>query len=332
MHGSNALLTHYDGLDLVVFQASGVDTLTFLQSQLTQDVERLKVTDVKPEQSAVLAGYCTAQGKLLADMVLLPGTTENELLGVIKADVLSAFLKRLRMFVLRSKVTLEPVALTASGVAISSDMLDQAENALGYGLPRATWATVATEDGVWVSAPSAESRLLRFWWLADAAQNEAVISRLGCDLATSDDHGAWAVMDLQAGLPWIEADTQDLLIPQTVNLDLIQGVSFTKGCYPGQEVVARAHYRGTVKRRMQLASLTPTESTIKPSDDIFCPADGPNPCGRVVSVARSKDHTWLLFEAPLKLTQANPPAALHAGAVDGPLLAQQPLPYSVLPA
>ena len=67
---------------------------------------------------------------------------------------------------------------------------------------------------------------------------------------TRTDADAWRAADLAAGIPWIGAATQDLFIPQTVNLELIQGVSFTKGCYPGQEVVARSHYRGTVKRRM----------------------------------------------------------------------------------
>lgn len=333
MYGSNTLMTQYVGLDLAVFTVTGADALPFLQSQLTQDVEHLIADNAHPIPTSVLAGFCTAKGKLLANMVLSPTATENQFLGMAKADVLPAFLKRLRMFVLRSKVILEPVSLSVSGIVIAADDLQQAETALGHPLPHAVWATVVAENGVWVSAPSADNNILRFWWIADTNQSETLTNCLGQNLTVVDSADDWSVMDLQAGLPWIEADTQDLLIPQTVNLDLIQGVSFTKGCYPGQEVVARAHYRGTVKRRMQLGHINTDRSAnvaIKPGEDIFCPADGPSPCGRVISIARDATHTWLLFEAPLKITQAEPAATLHVGAVDGPILEQQALPYSVV--
>ena len=333
MQGSSALFTRYVGLDLAVFSAAGQDMLTFLQSQLTQDVARLQ------KDEAALAGYCTAQGRLLANMVLAPTATENFVLGLIKTDVLPAFLKRLKMFVLRSKVSLEVTEQTVSGIAVATDDLDRAEQALGHALPRTVWASVAADDGVWVAAPSAEPALTRFWWIADATQTDALTKRLGDELTTLNDQTTWHVMDLQAGLPWIEASTQDLFIPQTVNLDLIEGVSFTKGCYPGQEVVARAHYRGTVKRRMQLAvfdKTDTTDTTVKPGDDIFCPSEGPNPCGRVISMAHDHERTWLLYEAPLKHTQALVAApleaSLHAGATDGPALTPWALPYSVMPA
>ncbi len=320
---TKALISQYVGLDLLVFTANGTDAFGFLQSQLTQDVNRLK------SGKAALAGYCTAQGRLLANMVLAPAGLPDTITGIIQREILPNFLKRLRMFVLRSKVSLETAEQQVTGIIVETDHLAQVAQALGYTLPQAVWDTFTCDDGIWIAAPSADASLARFWWVADLSQVAALNTRLGPDLISDEAVNAWAVQDLQAGLPWIEDTTADLFIPQTINLDLTEGVSFTKGCYPGQEVVARAHYRGTVKRRMQLAQLEGKLVPIKPGDDIFCPADGPDPCGRVVNVARDGENTWLLFEAPMKLTQTGKGGALHVSAADGPMLAMADLPYAI---
>ncbi len=320
---AKALISQYVGLDLVVFTAHGVDAFGFLQSQLTQDVDRLK------SGKAALAGYCTAQGRLLANMVLAPTGSADKVMGFVHRDILPNFLKRLRMFVLRSKVTLEPTEHQVIGITVEAAHLASVAQTLGYALPRADWDTVNTGDGVWIAAPSAGATLARFWWLADESQVTALTARLDTDLVKLESSNTWVVQDLQAGLPWINDSTVDLFIPQTINLDLTEGVSFTKGCYPGQEVVARAHYRGTVKRRMQLAHLGGELLPIKPGEDIFCPTDGPNPCGRVVNVAYDGEKTWVLFEAPVKLTQTGESAALSVSSIDGPKLAMTDLPYSI---
>lgn len=321
---AKALISQYVDLGLVAFTARGTDAFGFLQSQLTQDVERLK------SGKAALAGYCTAQGRLLANMVLAPSTSEPDAVtGFVQQEILPNFLKRLRMFVLRSKVTLEPVERRVSGIVIETGKLAQAAQALGYDLPQAVWDTVNSHEGIWIAAPSADASLARFWWVADASQAAALAKRFDGEIVTHASGAAWAVQDLQAGLPWINDTTVDLFIPQTINLDLTEGVSFTKGCYPGQEVVARAHYRGTVKRRMHLAKLDGQPAPIKPGEDIFCPADGPNPCGRVVNVSFDGNETWLLFEAPMKLTQTHESGALRVTAVDGPMLMLAELPYAI---
>lgn len=321
---TKALIVQYVDLDLVVFTAHGADAFGFLQSQLTQDVDRLK------SGKAALSGYCTAQGRLLANMVLAPTTGAPETItGIVQREVLPNFLKRLRMFVLRSKVTLEPSSRRVSGMVVETAMLAQTAQALGHPLPEGVWETVNSNEGIWIAAPSADATLARFWWVADDAQAAALSERLDTSLVTHESGHAWAVQDLQAGLPWINDTTVDLFIPQTINLDLTEGVSFTKGCYPGQEVVARAHYRGTVKRRMQLAHLDGEQAPLKPGEDIFCPTDGPNPCGRVVNVASDGEKTWLLFEAPMKLTQTHESGALRVRAADGPVLAMAELPYEI---
>src|SRR5690606_22333859 len=145
--------------------------------------------------------------------------------------------------------------MTVLGISLAKDVSQtQADNlqhpstALlleqAAGLPEnpAPWTVVPTDAGDWIAAGRTQGEPAR-WWLATAASTET-------DNLPQTDHAAWQVADIAAGLPWVQAAIQDVFIPQTLNLDLIDGVSFTKGCYPGQEVVARSHYRGTVKRRM----------------------------------------------------------------------------------
>jgi len=123
--------------------------------------------------------------------------------------------------------------------------------------------------------------------------NASSISELE-GLFVESSTGQWQAADVRAGLPWITAATRDLFIPQTLNLDLIEGVSFTKGCYPGQEVVARSHYRGTLKRRMAMGWTTAQE--VAPASDIVASSDLEHPCGRVINQSWDGSKQWLLFE------------------------------------
>lgn len=233
---------------LSVFEAKGLDALTFLQGQLTNDIVAPGIGQSR------LAGYCTAQGRLLATMVLgqLPNAEEVPTVrGLIRTDILTAVLKRLSMFVLRAKVTLRAEDLHVAGVCAPASQLAAMASELGHPLPTAQWETLHTATGTWIGAPSVlpssqdSEALSRWWWMA-GAEHHAAVEKLRLSWAVAEA-SSWDCQDIQAGLPWIEARTQDLFIPQTLNLELIGGVSFTKGCYPGQEIVARSHYRGTVK-------------------------------------------------------------------------------------
>jgi hypothetical protein len=149
----------------------------------------------------------------------------------------------------------------------------------------------------------------------------------------------WHGQDISAGLPWIEAAIQDLLIPQTLNLDLIEGVSFTKGCYPGQEIVARSHYRGTVKLRMHLGTIEQSQAlSLKPGADIFDAQGSEQACGRVINIAQpvnpaiddtnNASTAYVLFETTFDALEHN---ALHLGARDGAPITLLSLPYTTKP-
>jgi folate-binding protein YgfZ len=205
-----ARLTRYG-----VLSVFGADARDFLHAQLTNDIKNL------PPERAALAGWCSAKGRLLASFVVIPAAP-GYLLQLAR-DLAPAVAKRLSMFVLRSKVK----------VADESDAWAQ------FGVWNAPWdeSRVAWENGG-VTVPLGERRFLRLEPAAAAA------------LVPNHEEQAWTLQEIRAGRPLITAATQDQFVPQMVNFETLGGVDFRKGCYPGQEIVARAQYRGQVKRRM----------------------------------------------------------------------------------
>jgi folate-binding protein YgfZ len=314
--------------DLSVIEISGVDASAFLHSQLTHDVSGLQPGHAR------LAGYCTAKGRLLATMVVWrgPQTESPTFYALVKADVADALLKRLSMFVLRAKVKLGVAGLRVQGVSIPNIDSVDTELLQRHGVPAEAaelprrppvWTLVQTDSATWIAAPSAVENTDR-WWCAGAEP-------AGPAGAT----GRWQAEDMAAGLPWIEAATQDLFIPQTLNLDLIDGVSFTKGCYPGQEIVARSHYRGTVKRRMaygvveQAAQHNDTQALA--GTDTFDAGKPGNPCGRVINAAynNADERIHILMEVQLADLDS---ADFRLGHATGPQIRVRPMPYSIASA
>jgi len=194
-----------------LLSVTGDDARDFLHAQLTNDIQGLA-----PDRAA-LAGWCSAQGRLLASFLVIP-SPQGFLLQLAR-DLVPTVAKRLGMFVLRSKVK----------IADESDAWTQ------HGLWDADFQQhdVAWKDGV-VTVRVGERRYLQ---LGSKEQPNA---------AEED----WILREIRAGRPFISSATQDKFVPQMVNLEKLGGVDFQKGCYPGQEIVARAQYRGQVKRRM----------------------------------------------------------------------------------
>ena len=211
--------------------ATGADARAFLHAQLTNDIANL------PSDRAVLAGWCTAKGRLLASMLVIP-RGEGFLLQLAR-DLAPAIAKRLSMYVLRSKVKVadESDAWAQYGVWDSS-----------LNLSGVAW------DGDVVTVRVDEGRFLRI----------GPVDRLS--LAATRPEDAWTLEEIRAGRPLISAATQDKFVPQMVNFEALGAVSFQKGCYPGQEIVARAQYRGEVKRRMVRVQV-PAGAELKPGQE-----------------------------------------------------------------
>jgi tRNA-modifying protein YgfZ len=274
--------------DWGVIRAVGADTATFLQSQLTQDVRGLDAG------RAALAGWCSAKGRLLASFIVWRPEPETFLL-TCTADVLPAVLKRLSMFVLRAKCKLSDASadLPLWGVA-------------GGALPP-PWR----RDGPRIGLPAAEG-VARALHVGEAPQGEPAL-----------DAQAWAWLEVSSGVPRISTATVEQFVPQMVNLELVGGVDFQKGCYPGQEVVARSQYRGTLKRR---AFVFDAPAAATGGQELFHSEDPAQPAGMVINAASWQGRHRLLAEVKLAALTAG---SLHLGSASGPALTRVPMPYAV---
>lgn len=220
---------------LQLLRATGADALDFLHNQLTNQVRALTTGNT------TLAGYCTPKGRLLALLRLIRRDEGVDL--VLPGEIAGGILKRLQMFVLRAKVQLQAADELLAGVAGSE--AEAALQKIFATLPAEGAAVV--QDGVQlVRIPGPAPRYLL---IADAASMQAFWASARDALTLSPEAG-WQLLDIRAGLPQIFAGAQEEFVPQMVNLDLIGGLSYEKGCYPGQEIVARMHYLGNLKRRM----------------------------------------------------------------------------------
>ncbi len=284
-----------------LIRAHGADAVKFLQGQLTNDVALLA-----PGQ-ARLAGFCSAKGRLQASFVLWKAG-DDELLLACAASVLPATLKRLSMFVLRAQCKLSDAGAELRLFGLSG----AAATAVLGDAP--VWAAVAVEGGTAVRLPEVGgvARAL----LACAAA-PALLDESPAALAR------WQALEVRSGVPMIEAATVDRFVPQMLNYELLGGVDFQKGCYPGQEVVARSQYRGTIKRRMFLFE---TDAPAAAAQEVFHDADPSQPAGMVVNAATTATGTVALVEVKLAALDSG---SLRLGAADGPLLRLAALPYAV---
>ncbi len=291
--------------DWGVIRAQGADAATFLHSQLTQDIEHLDAGVAR------LAGYCSAKGRLLASLVVWREDAQSLLLAC-SADVVAATLKRLSMFVLRAKCRLSDASgeLALYGLAGSA-----AQGWLAGNAPAEDWAT-ASVDGATVIRLPAVGPWPR-WMLVQPATNPAP----GLAQVSADD---WRWLETRSGIARISATTSDRFVPQMVNFDLVGGLNFRKGCYPGQEVVARSQYRGTLKRR---AALFDADVDLAPGQEVFHVADPQQPAGMVAMAGRrAGGANSALVEIKLAALDGG---EIRVGAADGPALRPAALPYAL---
>ncbi|OGA04165.1 MAG: hypothetical protein A3H35_08745 [Betaproteobacteria bacterium RIFCSPLOWO2_02_FULL_62_17] len=285
---------------LAALRFSGEEAENFLQGQLSCDVKAI------PQGGGSLGSYCTPKGRMLASLTLL--RDRNEFVMLLSASLAAAIQKRLAMFVLRSKVN----------IANSGDSLVLIGLA-GHACSGALAASGALPAEVRTFA-IAGGRLLLLVPLSAAATTLTNLRACFKPVGSC----AWQWIDISQGIPLITAATQDQLIPQMTNLELIGGVSFKKGCYPGQEVVARTQYLGRVKRRMFRAHL---EVEAAPGDTLFSDDLGAQASGLVVNAQPAPDGGWdLLAVAQLG---SHDSSTVRLKAPDGPALRFDPLPYEV---
>ncbi|MGN8133143.1 CAF17-like 4Fe-4S cluster assembly/insertion protein YgfZ [Paraburkholderia sp. 22099] len=308
-HGAYMPLTQFGVID-----ATGDDAASFLHGQLTNDTQHLDAANAR------LAGYCSAKGRLLASFLTWRSGDTIRLL--VSKDVQAAAQKRLSMFVLRAKAKLADASGELAVIGLAGDVR-RALSGVFDALPDGVHVKVDGAAGSLIRVPDALGRL-RYLWVGPKAQVEAHLPSLD-DKLKRVSPAVWDWLDIRAGEPRITQPVVEQFVPQMVNFDVLGAVNFRKGCYPGQEVVARSQYRGTIKRRTSLANVAAELETVQAGAELFHSDDPGQPCGMVVNAASAQDGgVDLLVEIKLAALASG---SVHLGAAQGPALRFLALPY-----
>ena len=261
---------------LGIVQVSGEEAESFLQNLLTNDVAAIELNQ------AQLSGFCNAKGRLFALFLLIRRSEAYQI--ILPKSMCSLLQQRLTMYKLRSKITIT----------------DESDNLICVGLTTPKQNQLANPQ--LVQHPSDSTRFLS---ICDHTNIENLISEFKQQNSQLAPQKIWELLDIQKGIPTIWPESKEKFTPQQVNLDLIGGVSFSKGCYPGQEVVARLHYLGKPSRRLFIAEANTTQ--LPNVADEITDEDGVV-AGHIVSVQQTELIIKLLLS--LKLTAEDTPLLL----------------------
>ncbi|MDZ4142178.1 MAG: folate-binding protein [Methylotenera sp.] len=235
-------LSHLDLLEM-----SGEDAVSFLQGQVTNDVKLLN------GNNAHYTGYCSPKGRLLA--LLFAYSLQGKVYLQLNHKLAEPIAKRLRMYVMRSKVIINNVSDTSVRIGLSGNDMPELLGEYFVQIPQQAYELINTANGVLIRLPGSTPR---FEVVCETERAKEIWAALK-NRCKPVGKPCWEWLEVQAGIPDIYLNTQEEFVPQMVNLDLLGVINFKKGCYTGQEIVARTHYLGKVKRRTYLAHLnTPT--------------------------------------------------------------------------
>lgn len=290
---------------LGVIRAAGPDAANFLHGQLTQDFALLDASEAR------LAALCTAKGRMIASFVGIRPQPDLVLL-VCSRDILAATLKRLSMYVLRAKAKLsdasdEFVLYGMAGTALIANGVDA-------GAPPGRSSAVGAAHAVTLYPSDGVPRAL---WIAPAGSAAPQGAAL--------EPALWSWSEVRSGIVTLSTPVVEAFVPQMLNYESVGGVNFKKGCYPGQEIVARSQFRGTLKRRTYVVQAS---DEVAAGDEVFAANDAAQPVGTVAQAAPAPGGGWAaLISIQIAAVDAG---GLHARSADGPALTVEPLPYALL--
>jgi len=296
---------------LGALSVSGPDAARFLHGQLTSDVLALSRGDWQ------FAAWCSPKGRMLANFVLR--RSQDERFELLLAGALRETIrKRLGMFVLRSRVTIEDASEASVRLGVGGPKAADAVRAV-WGEPPASRRSASADGAAIIALPGGR-------WIAwvDPERAAGIWERLST-LARAAGFPAWEWLSIRAAVPLITPPTSDQYVPQTANWDALGGVSFDKGCYSGQEIVARMRYLGRLKERLVLAHVDAPPPAA--GARLFSASFGDQACGSVVNAAEAPGGGTDLL-AVLQLAARNS-GEVRVGSRDGPELALLPLPYAI---
>ena len=296
---------------LGLLEISGADAVTFLQGQVTNDVKLLTGTN------AHYTAYCNPKGRMLA--LFLAFAHNDHLHLQLNRELLAPIIKRLKMYVMRSLVEIKDVSDSIIKFGLNGPQAASMLALVFSKVPTADYELVTLDNGAILKLPSANDSP-RFEIFSDAA-NAPLIWQALKDKCQLVEKPYWELLEIQAGIPDISLTTQEQFVPQMLNLDILNAINFKKGCYTGQEIVARTHYLGSVKRRTYLAEIV-SETAPQAGEKIVEAAQ--NEIGQIVRVAPNLTGNFDVL-AELRIDAA------AAGEVNynGATLKIKKLPYSL---
>lgn len=269
-----------------IIKVEGDDRVQFLQGQLTQDIKLIS------NHKALFAGFCNPKGRVLAFMLCFE---ESDSIHIqIDSSIAESILRRLKMYVLRSKVSINLLdnQFTCIGFVGSKSLLKQGIK------PPVSYLDITRSHDVMIMRVG--KNIERYQLMGNTTKVN-IFMKHNLTEYTPMSASSWDNLNILDGIPNIYPTTQEAFIPQSINMDLIDSINFKKGCYTGQEIVARTHYLGKVKRRMCRAfiesqdDLTPGEQIINEKKEAI---------GQLVRSARENEHkTNMLIE--LRVDQAH---------------------------
>ena len=289
---------------LGIIRVEGDDAAKFLQGQLTQDFLQLGM------EQARLAAFCSAKGRMQASFIGFK-RGPNEILLVCSLDILPATLKRLSMFVLRAKARLSDASADFTLRGLLGDAI---KNIAISDHPALAKVDIGSINLIYLAPADGTRRAL---WVAPVTEPLPQAPELSTSL--------WLWSEVRSGIATLTAPVVDAFVPQMLNFESVGGVNFKKGCYPGQEVVARSQFRGTLKRR---ACIVHSNVDLAAGDEVFAPLDAEQPCATVVQAAASPLGGFdAIISGQLTALEGG---ALNLRSNTGPALTGLPLPYKLL--
>ena len=289
---------------LGIIRVEGEDAAKFLHGQLTQDFSLLGLSEAR------LAAFCSAKGRMQASFIGFK-RSHGEILLVCSRDILAPTLKRLSMFVMRAKAKLTDATDQFSLLGLAGDTIN---SIAGHAYP------------TWVKADFGAANVV-FLYPADGVPRALWVAPVGEPLpagpALSTEVWQWG--EVRSGIATITAPIVEAFVPQMLNYESVGGVNFKKGCYPGQEVVARSQFRGTLKRR---AFLVHSESAMQAGQEVFAEGDDSQPAATVAQAAAAPAGGFdAIISGQVAAIESSP---LRLGSATGPLLKLDALPYALL--
>lgn len=249
-----------------VIRVSGNDAQDFLQGQLSSDLREVSAS------RSQYSSYSNAKGRMLGNFLIWQFQGDYFLL--VSVDIAESLCRRLSMFVLRSQVKLQVVTEQWLLAGVKGVHAEEALKMVFNGVPEQSHDVMANDSGMVIRLPAGS--LLLFYVKSASETIKGQLEGICCRVSSD----VWSLLDIAAGIPWITVPTQEQFVPQMVNMDVLGGISFKKGCYPGQEIVARTQYLGKVKRRLFRVELPVAAN---PGDALYSPVTGDQAIGMIVN-------------------------------------------------